>query len=87
MTELRTKELGSCQVRSGTAQPCSRRAVVEIRGMPFCEPCAREQEAYFAIGKLTDAEESVESLAVVMGLMRKIRTRHRTGRDLHPDAA
>jgi hypothetical protein len=27
--------------------------VVEIWGIPFCEACAREQEAYFDIGKLT----------------------------------
>jgi hypothetical protein len=27
--------------------------VVEIQGIPFCEACAREQEAYFAIGELT----------------------------------
>jgi len=30
---------------------------VEIRGIPFCEACAREQEAYFAIGELTQEEE------------------------------
>jgi hypothetical protein len=30
--------------------------VVEIRGIPFCEECAREQEAYFAIGELTREE-------------------------------
>jgi hypothetical protein len=30
--------------------------VVEIRGTPFCEACAREQEAYFAIGELTQEE-------------------------------
>jgi hypothetical protein len=28
-------------------------AVMEIWGIPFCEACAREQEAYFDIGKLT----------------------------------
>jgi hypothetical protein len=27
--------------------------VVEIWGLPFCERCAREQEAYFAIGEMT----------------------------------
>ena len=43
-----------CQVRSGTALPCRGAAVVEIGGVPFCGPCAREQEAYFAIGELTD---------------------------------
>jgi hypothetical protein len=42
-----------CQVRSKTESPCLHRAVVEIQGIPFCEACAREQEAYFAIGELT----------------------------------
>ena len=44
---------GSCQVRSKTDSPCLHQAVVEIQGIPFCEACAREQEAYFAIGELT----------------------------------
>jgi hypothetical protein len=44
---------GTCQVRSKTEIPCRHRAVVEIRGIPFCGACAREQEAYFAIGELT----------------------------------
>ena len=48
---------GPCQVRSGTQSPCLHRAVVEVRGIPFCEACAREQEAYFAIGELTQGEE------------------------------
>ena len=29
---------------------------MEIRGIPFCEACAREQEVYFAIGELTHEE-------------------------------
>ena len=29
---------------------------MEIRGIPFCEACAREQEVYFAIGELTQEE-------------------------------
>jgi hypothetical protein len=45
-----------CQMRSKTKSPCPRRAVVEMRGVAFCEPCAREQEAYFAIGELTQEE-------------------------------
>jgi hypothetical protein len=49
---------GSCQVRSRTESPCSRRAEVHILGIPFCEACAREQEAYFAIGELTQEEEA-----------------------------
>jgi hypothetical protein len=47
---------GPCQVRSRTQSPCLHQAVVEILGMPFCEACAREQEAYFAIGELTQEE-------------------------------
>ena len=44
---------GTCQVRGGTDDPCLGPAAVEIFGVPFCERCAREQEAYFAIGELT----------------------------------
>ncbi len=50
------KELGLCQVRSGTDRPCSRPAVAKIWGMPFCERCAREQQGYFAIGELTQGQ-------------------------------
>jgi hypothetical protein len=46
-------KLGPCQVRSKTERPCPNQAVMEIWGTPFCERCACEQEAYFAIGKLT----------------------------------
>jgi hypothetical protein len=45
-----------CQVRSKTESPCPHRAVVEIRGIAFCGACAREQEAYFAIGELTQEQ-------------------------------
>ena len=48
-----TTNSGPCQVGSKTESPCLHRAVVEIRGIPFCGACAREQEAYFAIGELT----------------------------------
>jgi predicted Fe-S protein YdhL (DUF1289 family) len=51
-----TPKLVPCQVRSKTQSPCLHLAVVEIRGIPFCETCAREQEAYFAIGELTREE-------------------------------
>ena len=51
-----TRMPGSCQVRSKTETPCLHRAAVEIRGIPFCEACARKQEAYFAIGELTQEE-------------------------------
>ncbi len=47
------KKLGHCQVGSKTDRPCPRQAVIEIRGVPFCERCASEQEAYFAIGEMS----------------------------------
>ena len=40
-------------MRISTESPCPRRAEVEILGVAFCGPCAREQDAYFAIGELT----------------------------------
>lgn len=46
-------ELGRCQVGSETDRPCPRPATVRVLGVPFCERCAREQEAYFAVGELT----------------------------------
>ena len=48
-----TTKPGLCQVRIKTDHPCPYRAVTEILGMPFCESCAREQEAYFAIGEMS----------------------------------
>ncbi len=48
-----TTRLGPCQVGSKTDRPCPRLAVVEICGVSFCEQCAREQEAYFAIGEMS----------------------------------
>ena len=57
MTEAAAKP-GPCQVRIYTDSPCPRTAEVEIMGVAFCGPCAREQEAYFAIGELTDEEEA-----------------------------
>jgi hypothetical protein len=74
-------------VRSGTDHPCRRPAVVKIRGVPFCEPCAREQEAYFAIGELTEAPQPrgyTETLASILDRMRrtmqhpKVRSRERS---------
>jgi hypothetical protein len=56
LTQVTTKP-GPCQVRSKTESPCLHRAVAEIRGIPFCEACAREQEAYFAIGELTQGPQ------------------------------
>ena len=40
-------------MRSGTEDPCPNQAAVELRGIAFCETCAREQEAYFAMGEMT----------------------------------
>ena len=48
-----TKKVQQCQVGSRTDRPCPRKAVVEIRGVPFCEQCAHDQEAYFAIGEMS----------------------------------
>jgi hypothetical protein len=50
-----------CQVRSKTESPCLHQAMVEIRSIPFCEACAREQEAYFAIGELTRETQDLRS--------------------------
>jgi hypothetical protein len=77
LTEPTTK-LGQCQVRSKTGRPCPCQAVVEIWGIPFCEPCAREQEAYFTIGELTQEEGQGglrdEPLVETLGRMRWERT-------------
>ena len=48
-------------MRSKTERPCPHQAVLEISGVPFCEACAREQEAYFAIGKLTMEPQELAS--------------------------
>ena len=61
MTEAKTKS-GLCQVQSNTESPCPRSAEVEILGVAFCGACAREQEAYFAIGELTDDEEEARDI-------------------------
>ena len=66
-----------CQVRSKTVGPCPHRAVVEIRGIAFCGSCAREQEAYFAIGELTQEEAQDfrrKPLAEALERMRRERT-------------
>lgn len=73
MTEA-AELLGQCQVRSGTKRPCRRPAAVKIGGVPFCEPCAREQEAYFAIGELTEEPRRRDGERLLGGLdwMRRI---------------
>ena len=66
----------ACEVRSKTGSPCHRRADVEIGAVAFCEPCAREQESYFAIGELTQEEARdlhSKSLADVLERMRRDR--------------
>jgi hypothetical protein len=82
-----TNEQGRCRVRSGTDNPCPRPAVAKVGGIAFCEPCAREQEAYFAIGEFTEAEEGLggERLARAIDLMKKIRLRHQMVGDPEPD--
>ncbi len=64
-----------CQVRRNTESPCPHLAVVEIRGIAFCGPCAREQEAYFAIGELTQQTQGLRSkpLAEALEKMRRER--------------
>ena len=47
-------DMERCQVGSGTDRPCRHPAMVKIQGIPFCRLCAREQEAYFTIGQLTE---------------------------------
>ena len=66
---------GPCQVRINTGSPCTRHAEVEILGVALCGPCAREQEAYFAIGELTQEKHGLrsEALAEALGRMRRER--------------
>ncbi len=52
---LKGTKPGPCQVRGETDNFCPRPAVAKVRGIPFCEPCAREQEAYFAVGEFAEA--------------------------------
>jgi predicted Fe-S protein YdhL (DUF1289 family) len=65
-----------CQVRSKTESPCPRRAEVEILGVAFCGPCARQQEEYFAIGELTHEDgRDLRSRPLAEVLERKRRER------------
>ena len=70
-----------CQVRSKTESPCPHRAVMEIRGVAFCGACAREQDAYFAIGELIAQEEAqgLRSKALTEALKR-MRREHAGGK-------
>jgi hypothetical protein len=70
-----TTKLAPCQVHSNTEDPCPRRAEVEILGVAFCRPCAREQEAYFAIGELTEEARDLRSESLAEALERTRRAR------------
>ena len=81
MSEVTTKP-GDCQVRSKTESPCPRRAEVEILGVAFCGACARQQEAYFAIGELTHEDGRdlrSKPLAEVLERMRQERAGSKDG--------
>jgi predicted Fe-S protein YdhL (DUF1289 family) len=75
LTEATTKP-GPCQVRSKTESPCPRRAEVEILGVAFCRPCARQQEAYFAIGELTHEEARDLHSKTLAEVLERKRRRH-----------
>jgi hypothetical protein len=48
---------------------------VEIRGIAFCGSCAREQEAYFAIGELTKEMQGLRSKPLAEALQGVLRER------------
>jgi hypothetical protein len=81
LTQAVTKP-GRCQVRIYAESPCSRRAEVEILGVAFCGPCARQQEVYFAIGDLTHGEETKGGRGKLLAeALEKIRRERSSGRD------
>jgi hypothetical protein len=61
--------------------PCPRRAEVEILGVAFCGPCARQQEAYFAIGELTIEDGRDLRSKPLAEALEKIRRERTSGRD------
>ena len=84
------QEKQQCRVGSGTGNPCLRPAVVEVSGVSFCEVCAREQEAYFAIGELTEKPSKLNDEALLvetLGWMRQIRRRRHLPDTHKPEAA
>ncbi len=90
MIKITSEQEEQCKVRSGTGNPCLRLAVVKVSGVPFCEPCAREQEAYFAIGELTEVPDGLREKPLVELLNRMRRTPRTRRRGVHadePDAA
>lgn len=76
-------------MRSGTDDPCRRPAAVKTGGVPFCGPCAREQEVYFAVGELTEEPRSHHDDERIVGLLARMRvaTREQAVRAGEPDAA
>lgn len=62
-------------MRSKTGHPCPNRAEVELHGVPFCGACAREQEAYFAMGELTREAHGLRYGPLVGALERTRRER------------
>ena len=70
-----------CEVRSKTESPCYRRAVVEMLGVAFCGPCAREQEAYFAIGELTQDETQGSGGTLLVEALKRLRRERAGGRE------
>ena len=70
----------ACQVRNKTENPCPRRAVVEIQSVAFCGPCVREQEAYFAIGELTQDETKGLRSKPLTETLERIRRKRAGGR-------
>jgi hypothetical protein len=78
LTEVKMPVL-LCEVRSKIESPCQSRAVVEIGGVAFCGLCAREQEAYFAIGELTQEDETQGSGGTLLVEALKRLRRERAG--------
>jgi hypothetical protein len=77
-TEATTKQRNPCQVRRKTDYPCPYQAVVEICGILFCAACARRQEAYFAIGELTQEAHGLRYEPLV-GALERMRRERKTG--------
>jgi len=75
LTEAMTKQ-GPCQMGINADDPCPRRAEVEILGVAFCGPCARKQEAYFAIGELTHEEARDLHTKTLAEVLERKRQRH-----------
>jgi hypothetical protein len=63
--------------------------VVKIGDVPFCGPCACEQEAYFTIGELTDHPRGFGGDQPLVGVLNRAWRigRRRAISDHEPDAA